>query len=51
VLKSANDITFLRQIKEIIKHYNIIIWKKLHTVNPMVYKPTLKTAKMKCYKL
>jgi len=24
VLKSANEIRFLRQIKEIIKHYNII---------------------------
>jgi len=25
--------------------------KKLHTVYPMLYKPTLKTAKVKCYKL
>jgi len=26
LLKSANEIRFLRQIKEMIKHYNIICW-------------------------
>jgi len=32
-------------------YYYYYIEKKVHTVYPMLYKPTLKKAKIKCYKL